>query len=68
MSQLRQPGDYLKYNRVGSLVPRIYTFTAETNQKEKKKKKKRQLNIDSRRKRTKTQREQDAVQQNTVVH
>ena len=33
MSQLRQPGDYLKHNRTGASPPRIHTFTAESNQK-----------------------------------
>ena len=33
MSQLRQPGDYLRYNRKRAPPPRIHTFTAETNQK-----------------------------------
>ena len=35
MSQLRQPGDYLKNNRVKASPPRIHTFTAELNQKQK---------------------------------
>ena len=35
MSQLRQP-DYLKYNRTRAPPPRIYTYTAETNQIEEK--------------------------------
>ena len=33
MSQLRQPGDYLKHNRTGASPPRVHTFTAESNQK-----------------------------------
>ena len=33
MSQLRQPGDYLKDNRTGAGPPRIHMFTAESNQK-----------------------------------
>ena len=33
MSQLRQPGDYLKNNRTGASPPRVHTFTAESNQK-----------------------------------
>ena len=33
MSQLRQPGDYLKHNRTGASPPRIHTFTVEANQK-----------------------------------
>ena len=37
MSQLRQPGDYLKYNRTRTLPPRIHTFSVETNQKRKEK-------------------------------
>ena len=36
MSQLRQPGDYLKYNRTRAPPPYVYTFTAETNQMEEK--------------------------------
>ena len=32
MSQLRQPGDYLKHNRARTLPPPVHTFTAETNQ------------------------------------
>ena len=32
MSQLRQPGDYLKYNRTRTPPPRIHMFTVETNQ------------------------------------
>ena len=34
MSQLRQPGDYLKNNRTGASPPHIHTFTVESNQKE----------------------------------
>ena len=33
MSQLRQPGDYLKNNRTGASPPHVHTFTAESNQK-----------------------------------
>ena len=33
MSQLRQPGDYLKHNRTGVPPPHAHTFTAESNQK-----------------------------------
>ena len=33
MSQLRQPGDYLKYNRTRTLPSCVCTFTAEANQK-----------------------------------
>ena len=33
MSQLRQPGDYVKHNRTGASPPRVHTFTAEPNQK-----------------------------------
>ena len=33
MSQLRQPGDYLKHNRTGASPPHVHTFTAEPNQK-----------------------------------
>ena len=33
MSQLRQPGDYLKHNRTGVPPPCVHTFTAESNQK-----------------------------------
>ena len=40
MSQLRQPGDYLKYNRTGAPQPHIHTFTAEPNQKVRKRKRK----------------------------
>ena len=36
MSQLRQPGDYLKYNRTRAPPPRVHMFTAETNQIEEK--------------------------------
>ena len=35
MSQLRQPRDYFKFNRTGTLAPRIHTFTVETNEKKK---------------------------------
>ena len=53
MSQLRQPGDYLKYNRAGTLPPHIHTFTAETNEKKRKFLNKKKLNTDSRSERTK---------------
>ena len=33
MSQLRQPGDYLKNNRTGAAPPCIHMLTAESNQK-----------------------------------
>ena len=33
MSQLRQSGVYLKYNRTRAPSPCVYTFTVETNQK-----------------------------------
>ena len=36
MSQLRQPGDYLKYNRTRTPPPGVHTFTAETNKIEEK--------------------------------
>ena len=36
MSQLRQLGDYLKYNRTGASPPHVHTFRAESNQKVKK--------------------------------
>ena len=36
MSQLRQPGDYLKHNMARTQQPRVHTFTAETNQKRRK--------------------------------
>ena len=32
MSQLRQPGDYLKYNRTRAPPTCVHTFTVETNQ------------------------------------
>ena len=35
MSQLRQPGDYLKHNRTGASPPCVHMFTAESNQKKK---------------------------------
>ena len=37
MSQLRQPGDYLKHNRTGASPPHVHTCTAESNQKVEKK-------------------------------
>ena len=33
MSQLRQPGDYLKHNRTGASPPHVHAFTLESNQK-----------------------------------
>ena len=33
MSQLRQPGDYLKNNRTRAGPPRVHTLTAQSNQK-----------------------------------
>ena len=33
MSQLRQPGDYLKHNRTGASPPHVHMFTVESNQK-----------------------------------
>ena len=53
MSQLRQPGDYLKYNRAGTLPPCVHMFTAETNEKKRKVLNRKDLNTDSRRERTK---------------
>ena len=51
MSQLRQPGDYLKHNRTGASPPRIHTFTVESNQKVEKEilSKRRQLFLNSER-------------------
>ena len=37
MSQLRQPGDYLKNNRTGAAPTRVHTLRAESNQKVKRK-------------------------------
>ena len=37
MSQLNQPGDYLKNNRTGASPPRVHMLTAESNQKVKRK-------------------------------
>ena len=58
MSQLRQPGDYLKNSRTGASPPRVHTFTVEPNQKQKInfffKKKKGQLPPSSEREQMKT--------------
>ena len=54
MSQLRQPGDYLKNNRTGASQPRVHTFTVEPNQKAENKlfKKKRDPVVSKQRERT----------------
>ena len=55
-SQLRQPGDYLKYNKTRTLVPRVHTLMTETNGK-KRNKIIKQLNSRRRTQNSKRQRE-----------
>ena len=67
-SQLRQPGDYLKYNRTRAPQPRVHTFTAETNQKVGNSSSKERTVLNRRREQSRQQTVQNSTQPKTVEH